>query len=412
MEIQHRKISEDTVPNNYSPSEESDESMKDSKKTNKIAKSEQKNKIVRNIFLNVSKSDSGAKGKGQVMIVGHADDTQKQITSIPRDNFQTRYTKKKTIPIVCKIDLSRLSRVPYERYSRINNSIKSPSEANYQMVCSLNANTRIIPFKYLLYVFQITKKIYKNERIEKPYTQKCSSSDSSVCSSGETRDSDDLENNDSKKLLTNHSKTNGDQNSMKSDLKSINILPNKLQNGLTFVLHNKVMHESRSDKFDSNELRNTDLCEVSPKMEEKHFNKINHECQRSELTTIDEKILSKLNGDTTTTTTISANIKKEHDKIKIENENDEESKICAQNIQINSKKRTSSVNSSSPYKEKKRKKMFEDSAIEEHLLLPTNHDRIISDVLPPPPPPQKPLKIYYSYFEKTNDDRDDIREMK
>lgn len=126
------------MSNNYSPSEESDESVRNNKKANKIAKSEQKNKIVRNIFLNVSKVDSGAKGKGQVMIVGHADDTQKQITNTPRDSLQTRYTKKSiqqitSIPIVCKIDLSRLSRVPYERNSRLNNT-KSPSNANYHMV--------------------------------------------------------------------------------------------------------------------------------------------------------------------------------------------------------------------------------------------------------------------------------------
>lgn len=175
------------------------------------------------------------------------------------------------------------------------------------------------------------------------------------------------------------------------------------------ISHNKIMHvnsnESRSDKSDSNELRNISKCAVSPKIEEKQFTKISRECQKSELTTIDEK-----NCDTKTT---SANIKREHDKIKIENGNDDD--MCEQNmIQINPKKRTSSVNSSSPYKEKKRKKMCEDSAIEEHLLLPTNHDRIVSDVLPPPPAPQKPLitKIYYSYFERTNDDRDDIKEMK
>lgn len=104
---------------------------------NRVAKSEQKNKIVRNIFLNVSKVDSGAKGKGQVMIVGHSEDTQKQMNITPRDNSKaSKYAKKHiheitSIPIVCKIDLSRLSRIPYERNSRLNNNTKSPPAVDF-----------------------------------------------------------------------------------------------------------------------------------------------------------------------------------------------------------------------------------------------------------------------------------------
>lgn len=103
----------------YSTSEESDDSLKNTKKKlNKIVKSEQKNKIVRNIFLNVSKSDGGAKGKGQVMIVDNSEDSQKPLNNLLRDFshgsnmniYEGRFSN--PVPIICRIDLSRLSRIP------------------------------------------------------------------------------------------------------------------------------------------------------------------------------------------------------------------------------------------------------------------------------------------------------------
>lgn len=91
--------------------------MKDAKKINRNGKSEQKNKIVRNIFLNVSKSDGGAKGKGQVMIVDHSEDSLKPILNSSKEfsqisNINTDNRLLNPIPIICKIDLSRLTRIP------------------------------------------------------------------------------------------------------------------------------------------------------------------------------------------------------------------------------------------------------------------------------------------------------------
>lgn len=127
------------IQSNYSSSEDSDESFKNYKKTNKIGKSEQKNKIVRNIFLNVSKGDGGAKGKGQVMIVGHTDDIQKSVTNTTRDCYAVSVSNPNCnskfitpIPIVCKIDLSRLARIPGDRSSRTNINIKSPKSIDIQ----------------------------------------------------------------------------------------------------------------------------------------------------------------------------------------------------------------------------------------------------------------------------------------
>lgn len=68
--------------------------------------------------MNVSKSDGGAKGKGQVMIVDHSEDSQKPMTNSLRDCSQIPNTNHQDsrlftpIPIICKIDLSRLARIP------------------------------------------------------------------------------------------------------------------------------------------------------------------------------------------------------------------------------------------------------------------------------------------------------------
>lgn len=135
---QKRRISTES---HYSSSEESDESVKNNKRASKIGKSEQKNKIVRNIFLNVSKGDGGAKGKGQVMIVGHTDDIQKSVTSASRDYYAVAVTNTNNnnklltpIPILCKIDLSRLVRIPGDRSSRLNNNSKSPFNTDMQLM--------------------------------------------------------------------------------------------------------------------------------------------------------------------------------------------------------------------------------------------------------------------------------------
>lgn len=133
-------------PRSYSSSEESDESLRDTKKLNKIVKSEQKNKIVRNIFLNVSKSDGGAKGKGQVMIVDHSEDSQKPMTNLSRDysnitNINVPDSKILTsMPIICRIDLSRLIRIPENQHlndshtdtSKLSSELEVPSKVKKQ----------------------------------------------------------------------------------------------------------------------------------------------------------------------------------------------------------------------------------------------------------------------------------------
>lgn len=162
----------------------------------------------------------------------------------------------------------------------------------------------------------------------------------------------------------------------------------------------------------------------SPKLDEKPMSKIKRESLKADFansdlnaysptlkspkTLADDKVFNRLyNGDAK-----NSNVKKELEKIKLENGNDNDKLMDGEEtVQNNNKKRASSANSS-PYKEKKRKTAFDDVALDQQLLPPTNHDRIDSNILPPPQ--QKPLitKVYYSYFERTSEDRDEIREIK
>lgn len=129
----------------YSSSEESDGNQRN-RNLCKIGKSEQKNKIVRNIFLNVSKGDGGAKGKGQVLIVDHSEESQKSSTNIrygiemANSNVGRIITP---IRIVCKIDLSRLSRIPNERKNFIINN------NNEKSVDAEEVNLRVREKKYI-----------------------------------------------------------------------------------------------------------------------------------------------------------------------------------------------------------------------------------------------------------------------
>lgn len=101
------------------------------------------------------------------------------------------------------------------------------------------------------------------------------------------------------------------------------------------------------------------------------------------------------------------NFKKNIDKFKMENVDDFITHLDKDVVKYNpSAKRSTSANNS-PYKEKKRKIFLEKT--ENNLGYPdqgtTNSETIAT---------QKPIvrKIFYSYFERGSDDRDEIREIK
>lgn len=97
------------------------------------------------------------------------------------------------------------------------------------------------------------------------------------------------------------------------------------------------------------------------------------------------------------------NIKRE--SIKMETTFGDKLSVPNEHIPNNRKKRASSANSS-PYKDKKRKK--HDDQMDTQTGPPTNHDRLDDGKLSSP---MKPIiqKVYYSYFERSNDERDEIR---
>lgn len=125
---------------------ESDESVKENHKVDKVKSDKNKNVTLRKLFSWGTKGDGGAKGKGQVVIVDHSEDAQKSaVTNITRDFNQASNSNNKVssqptvaqIPpptsLICKIDLSRLNRIPAERIGRLsannhnnNNNSKSP----------------------------------------------------------------------------------------------------------------------------------------------------------------------------------------------------------------------------------------------------------------------------------------------
>lgn len=256
-----------------------------------------------------------------------------------------------------------------------------------------------------------------------------SGSSSSADNSGDSDALNELEQNG--EIIYDHAR----QFKPKTKKKNVRNIPQSNQNNMT----NESSYNSEtytryidcnSDNTDANTTRHIGPFSRSPKSDEKHGEKhfkIKRENLKAEFSNIelnssnriskssksivDDKSLEKLkhNGDMKNP---NLNIKREYDKIKFENGNDDSTTLSrVEDILTNNRKKRASSANSSPYKDKKRKKVIDD-LVDPDLLPPTNHDRIDSDILPPPS--QKPLitKVYYSYFERTNDDRDEIREMK
>lgn len=192
----------------------------------------------------------------------------------------------------------------------------------------------------------------------------------------------------------------------------------------SFVLPNS--HESQTIFMDQTPITNSVLKSQSPKQDEKTLNKIKNENTKADYSKIESNVGGRASkspknivevkvhkvgycGDTKNT---DVNIKKEVDRIKMENHNIESDKYVDAEDQIqNCRSKRSSSDNCSPFKDKKRKKMFDEITIEQSLTN-TNQDRLNSDHQDPFL--QKPLitKIYYSYFERQNDDKDEIRELK
>lgn len=154
------------------------------------------------------------------------------------------------------------------------------------------------------------------------------------------------------------------------------------------------------------------LMSCSPKGIEKSMSRIKRENPKTEFSykgvDIHNKITesfpiiedTRLNRYTFETET--KNFKSDVDKFKRENEDNCIKPLDKSDVH-NSAKRSTSANNS-PYKEKRRKLFFEKMETNQELF---DQGTVRSEL-------QKPVvtKIYYSYFERGSDDKDEIREIK
>lgn len=180
-------------------------------------------------------------------------------------------------------------------------------------------------------------------------------------------------------------------------------------------LKNTTSKISNSYDTDQIALRNHSINSKSPKIEDKIFNKIKHEktshndfspnsmSTKSPTKLSDRKPVKMEHMEEAKYNDME--VKREEDQIKIENGNIETKKHLEIELFQSRTKRSCSENGS-PYKEKKRKKPNEDNV---NQPMPTINQIDLSD-----PRIQKPFisKVYYSYFERTTDDKDEIKEMK
>lgn len=475
-----------------SSSDGSDESVKDNKDVNKAKSDKKKNDTLRKLFSWGTKGEGGAKGKGQVLIVDHSEDAQQQSNhphaqlkenSIPNEKLTSPYSqnskhtsnayttnnnvlvngtttdvsplkssnvnhanKSLSHPIICKIDLMRLARVPQDRSFRLHRD-RSPLNAepsgrrstlHFQKRDEDRLSTGRSPIDYG-YNGTAGGRRSRNRNVGDDETNgrmsnSRDSSSSSTTTSSKHRDGEN---------------GNTFRNNSNSRFESINEsnAPNKHNSSTSSsgngsfntVIHNNIdsrvaSHSSGGDAGTATQ-RNSNYIR-SPKLDEKPMGKIKRESLKNEFSnndyaygnnamtspkqSIDEKsrnanFNSKLNYDTNSS---SNNIKRENIKTEppyVDNNVPEETnnKMVVGDGFVgnnNRKKRSSSANSS-PYKDKKRKKIIDDAAaaMEPATMPPTNNNhRSDANLLPPP---QKPLltKVYVSYFERTNDERDEIR---
>lgn len=471
-----------------SSTEDSDKSIKDNKKVNKVKSDKNKSDTLRKLFY---KGEGGAKGKGQVLIVDHSEDiqqqhhqhTQSKENSIPNEKLLSPYAynnnskhasnnnnnvlvngtsaselsplkpsntsntslglskAQSTLthslqPIICKIDLGRLSRVPSsERTNRVNR-VKSPlnmesiGRRNSMQFQKRDDDRSLTGRSPIDFGHNGNGRRSRNCNVDDEINSRLSnsrdSSSSSTTTSSKHRDGENGNNCRSNSRFDMHdtstvpivtiNERNKHHNSSNSSTTSGN-------GSCNTVIHNMV--ENRLGHVDQHTLRNLNSLH-SPKLDEKPISKIKRESLKNEFSnneynnaygnspkTNDDKnhtnFSSKINYGNDNN---NSNIKREN--IKMESTysdnnvpEDTNKLVNADDFASNNRKKRSSSANSSPYKDKKRKKLSVET-IEQQILPPTNHDRLDAALLPPPP--QKPLsKVYVSYFERTNDERDEIR---
>lgn len=417
----------------------SDDSLKDNKKVNKTAKPSNKNNVFFRVFAG-GKGSGGAKGKGQVMIVDNSEETKKSVPIVPRETgYQPSNTNSNTnlnvnshlnpklnsnnvTLLVCKIDLSRLSRIPSEkngqRQQNNNKNLKSPcSTDGRRSALQRRDGDRSTPTEIARNGRKSQKRIVANTNNKNNSNNRLNSEHDSSSAEEEHSSNSSSSSGSSSESEPQNAKQNGACDSYEMTKLNGGANNNNNNNHSSYTGFGHTITESRTTHLEPHAIRNLNSNSRSPTKlaDEKPVNKIKRESLKHEFndynnayisskTMIDKLGYSNTNCNSDTKNT---NIKRERDQIKMENGTDHQLIAKDDCLTPNNRKKRSASANSSPYKDRRRKRLCDD-AIDQHMLPPTNHDRLDSALLPPPA--QKPhiTKLFYSYFEHCNDDRDEM----
>lgn len=318
-------------------------------------------------------------------------------------------------PIICRIDLSRLNHVPTDRNFKINrgkspNNVMLPRRRDSPLFTKRD-DERLSTGRSPVDFGQNTGRRSQNSFVDDEVNNRLSNSRDSSCSSTTTSSKHrDIENSGSVRNSSTRFDDITSNASTKDRNKHNNMNNNNYCNNDNYMqspkMVEKLMGKSIKREGVKNEFSNNDYntgyinSTKSPKILDEKFHSNQY---------VNSHINNKLKYDNNGA---NDNIKRENIKIEStyssNNLSEDTSKIMTSDdfIANNRKKRSPSANSS-PYKHSKRKKLLDDP-LDQVQMPPTNHDRLDANLLPPP---QKPIvqKVYVSYFERTNDDRDEIR---
>lgn len=473
-----------------SSSSGSEASIKDNKK---VKSDKNKNDTLRKLFSWGNKGEGGAKGKGQVVIVDHSEDAQQQHqqqhhqhtqskeNSIPNEKLlspysynnhtkssilsgsnyanaplvngistgdvsplkpnnsgnsslnRNQFTPNSQVSMICKINLSRLSRIPPEVSYRINRN-RSPMGSDGRRSATqfskrdddrLPAGRSPIEYNHSGNGRR-SRACNVDDDVNSRLSNSRDSSSSSTTTSSKHRDGSDRNSGRYELNDTAHLGSTNERNKHNNNGGNAN-------GSFNTIIHNNI--ESRLGHVDPSQytIRNSNYLH-SPKTDEKPMSKIKRESLKNEFNSdygsaygntmtspkpMDDKnhahqtnFNNKINYGNNCTNGGNNNIKRENIKVEsayVDNNcvDDSSKLIVGDDFVANNRKKRSSSANSSPYKDKKRKKLIDDP-LEQPILPPTNHDRLDVNLLPPPQK-QQVTKVYVSYFERTNDERDEIR---
>lgn len=385
---------------------DSSASASDENINNKPVSDKNKNVTLRKLFW-TNKGEGGGKGKGQVLIVDSSEDAQQQAqvkeTPVPSEKRLSPYSGSK--------HSKHSTSIPSANNKHYNNNINTNNNNNTLMKCptpleqlpltnSKPSGKTMVQQGPLLCKIDLSRlaRIPANPRRKRSTNRDNTkfrlnnsrdSSTSSSCSDSMQRPTENggssrhrFEYDTTTVTGTNdrckHSSSSSGYNSIESRL-SHGDLP-KIDEKLTGK--SAIKHESLKNEFSNNEY-NAYCNAISPPLKG-----------------LDEKqsyVSSKSYRGK------GASVKR--DIIKMETNHLDTHKLTVNDglLTTNNRKKRASSSNSSPHKEKRRKKS--DEHIVSQPAPPTNHDRLEDDR----PTRSNVQKMYYSYFEHANDERDEIR---